>query len=44
MDEFKNGKTNITTVTTQMKYNSVKHCYHTLDGTLDWFTLIPGYP
>ena len=43
MYEFKNGKTNITTITSQMKYNSVKYCYHTLDGTLDCLTVIPGY-
>ena len=43
MDEFKNGKANITTVTGQMNYNSVKYCYHILDGTLDCLTVIPGY-
>ena len=39
MDEFKNGKASITTVTSQMNYNSVKYCYHILHGTLDCLTV-----
>ena len=43
MDEFKNGKANITTVMTQMNYNSLRYFYDILDSTRDCLTVIPGY-
>ena len=43
VDEFKNGKANITTVMTQMNYNSLRYFYDILDGTRDCLTVIPGY-
>ena len=40
---LKNGKTNITTVMTQMNYNSLRYCHHILHGTRDCLIVIPGY-
>ena len=42
MDEFKNRKV-MTTVMTQLNYNSLRYCYYILDDTRDCLIVVPGY-